>query len=122
LLMARPPPGYRLPRPVRTITDVLSYCYASRFLDDRGPDGKPIFSAQDIGDERVHLELRIHLSKKEYEFGSYLGRDGKRHIGFDVSARNDEAGREVRVTKFDPGVGIHGLWYKRQPRVSHSSA
>lgn len=120
LPMARPTPGYRLPRPVRTITDVLSYCYASRVLDDRGPDGKPIFSAQEIDDERVHLESRIHLAKKRYEFGLYLGKDGKRHMGFDVSARNSKDGREVTVTKFDPGVGIYGLGDKlrlRQPRV-----
>jgi hypothetical protein len=103
----------------------LSYCYASRIFDDRGPDGKPIFSAQDIGDERIHLESRIHLAKKKYEFGLYLGKDGKRHMGFDVSTRNDENGKQVTVTRFDPGAGIRGLWYKmywRQPRVLRTSA
>ncbi len=73
--------------PRNVVGDVLSYCYASRILDDLGPNKKPIFSAQDIGDERVYLESRIYLAKKQYQLGMYLGKDGKRHFGFDVALR-----------------------------------
>jgi hypothetical protein len=77
LVVVRPPPKYRLPRRIISINEVFSYCYQSRLLDDIGVDGKPVFSAQDIGEGREHLEARIHLAKKEYQFGLYLGKDGR---------------------------------------------
>jgi hypothetical protein len=120
LIIARPTPGYRLPRYVNSISDVLSYCYASRILDDLSADGKPIFSAQDTNEERIHLESRIHLAKQEYEFGLYLGKDGKRHLGFDVAVREDATRRQVHVTKIDPGTGVYlgfGTLWLRRPKV-----
>ncbi len=123
--LVRPTPAYRMPRNVVGLGDVLSYCYASRVLDDLGPDQKPIFSAQDIGDERVHLESRIHLAKKQYQLGMYLGKDGKRHFGFDVAVRNDSSGKQVYVTKLDPGFGLRGLsgtWYWRRPKLVKDKA
>ena len=115
--MARPTSGYRLPRGVQSISDVLSYCYQSRILGDVGPDGRPIFSAQDFDEDRVHLESRINLAKKNYVFGLYLGRDGKRHMGFDVAVRSDAEGKQVNVTRFDPGIGIRNFVFWRKPRV-----
>ncbi|CZR65376.1 uncharacterized protein PAC_15276 [Phialocephala subalpina] len=112
LLIVRPPPNYRLPRSIRSIADVLTYCYASKLLDDVGPDGKPVFSAQDIDDERIHMKSRIRLTKKRYQFGLYLGNDGKRHLGFDVAVR-DVDGKLVDVQRFDPGRGVRGVWPAR---------
>jgi hypothetical protein len=126
LIGVRPPPRYRLPRRITSINDVFSYCYQSRLLDDIGVDGKPVFSAQDIGEGKDHLEARIHLAKKEYQFGLYLGKDGRRHMGFDVSSRDN--GRE-QVTKFYEGCGFRNgqllspEWsiFCRKPRVEKTS-
>jgi hypothetical protein len=119
--IVRPPPSYRLPRSVRTIADILSYCYASKLLDDLGPDGTPVFAPQAKDDERCHMKYRICLMKKKYQFGLYLGKDGKRHIGFDVKER-DEGQQVVEVIKFDPGLGLRGFWPEgwglvRKPQV-----
>lgn len=110
LCMVRPPPRYRLPRSISSINDTLSYCYASQMLDEIGADGKPIFSAQEAGETRSHLKARINLAKKEYQFGLYLGKDGKRHMGFDIASRNDRTGHPVEVTEFDPGFGFRNSW------------
>jgi hypothetical protein len=119
LVIARPTPAYRLPRTVRSFSDVLSYCHSSRILDDLAADGKPIFSAQEPDESRVHLESRIHLAKKSYQFGMYLGNDGERHMGFDVDDRINDNGQHERVETFYPGRGIRGLWFTiwfRNPR------
>lgn len=124
MIVLRPTPSYRLPRVVRNLCDVLGYCYASGFLDDLGPDGKPIFSAQERDDQKVHLESKIHLAKKDYQFGLYFGKDGKRHMGFDVAVRDSLGGKQVEVENFDPGWGIRGLgmwslW--RKPKLLRST-
>jgi hypothetical protein len=106
LILLRPTPAYRLPRVVESISDVLSYCYSSRILDDVSPDGKPVFSAQDVGDSKLQLDSRIHLAKKKYVFGLYLGKDGKWHMGFDI---------DERVTRYDPGRAFRPNWYLREP-------
>jgi hypothetical protein len=110
LCMVRPPPRYRLPRSISSINDTFSYCYASRILDEVGVDGKPIFSAQGAGETRSHLKARIYLAKKQYQFGLYLGKDGRRHMGFDIPSRNDRTGHPVVVTEFDPGFGFRNSW------------
>jgi hypothetical protein len=123
LIVIRPPPKYRLPRRIISINEVFSYCYQSRLLDDIGVDGKPVFSVQDIGEGREHLEARIYLAKKEYQFGLYLGKDGRRHMGFDVASRDDG---NVQVTKFYGGCGFRNGWPKctfffKEPRVEKTS-
>lgn len=125
LITLRPPPKYRLPRIVRTMSDVMSYCYASQILDDLSPDGKPVFSVQEKGDERIHLESRIHLAKKEYQFGLYLDKYGKEHMGFDVAVRDDANGRPVEVKRFKPPRGIHGFglsWQWRRAKLLKPTA
>jgi hypothetical protein len=88
LCMVRPSSRYRLPRCISSINDTFSYCYASRMLDEVGVDGKPIFSAQEVGETRSHLKARIYFAKKQYHFGLYLGKDGRRHMGFNVASRD----------------------------------
>ena len=115
LVIVRPTSGYRLPRYAQNLGDVLCYCYASGILDDTGRDGNPVFSVQAKDDCRIHLESRIHLAKREYEFGLYLGKDGKRHVGFDIASRQ-EFGREILVTKIEPG---RYFWRRPQVKQTH---
>jgi hypothetical protein len=114
LPMARPTSGYRLPRYPKSISDTLSYCYASRILDDIGPDGKtPVFSAQDHTQDLV--KSWIKCSEEDYVFGLYVGKDERLHMGFDVANR-----RGMHVIRFDPGWRLFGgifNWYMREPRA-----
>ena len=114
LPMARPTSGYRLPRYPKSISDTLSYCYASRILDGISPDGKaPVFSAQ--GHTQGDLKARIVYSKEDYVFGLYVGKDERLHMGFDVANR-----RGMHVIRFDPGWRLFGgifNWYMRKPRA-----
>lgn len=80
LPLARPTAAYRLPRPIHSLSDLLCFCYASRIFDDKILD-KPVFSVQDPTDERFHLETRIHLSKKRYQFGLCLAKTAENVLG-----------------------------------------
>ena len=115
---ARPTPAYRLPRSIRSLADVLIYCYASRILDD-SVLGEPVFSAQDKADRRIHLESKIHLAKRKYQFGVYMDEDGQEHFGFDVAEREGLSGQESQVRSVDPGRAIYGgfgsKYYFRRP-------
>lgn len=100
--LVRPTPAYRLPRVVVNISDLLSYCYASRILGNEIL-GRPIFSVQERIDEKLHLESKVHLAKQNYRFGFYLGKDGNRHIGFDVTERQNFLGYIELVDNVEPG-------------------
>lgn len=121
IIFARPSTAYRLPRCVWDIADLALFCYNSRILDDKLL-GAPIFSAQHPTDTRIHMESRIHLAKQEYLFGMYLGSDGRRHMGFDVTERQMSSGQVVSVITFDPGKALYlthyGLrYYFRWPQA-----
>lgn len=64
--------------------------------------------------------------KKTYAFGMYLGKDGKRHMGFDVAVREDEKGQQVFVEKFDPGLGIRcfgfTIWFRKPHKSDHEDS
>lgn len=109
MLFIRPTPGYRLPRIATSISDILCYCHSSRILDDLSNDGTPIFSCHDATEDRIHLQSRIHLAKKEYQFGLYRGNDEKMHMGFDVSERHDKEGDLEYITEIDPGSTLYWL-------------
>ncbi len=110
---ARPTPAYRLPRSISSFADILIYCYASRILED-SVLGEPVFSAQDKTDRRIHLESKIYLAKRNYQFGVYMDEDGKEHFGFDVAEREGLFGQESQVRSVDPGRAIYtGLGYLR---------
>ncbi len=122
LVVARPPPAYRLPRNgIYTIGDLMQWCYASRIFDEE-LHGRPMFEVQDAEDERIQLLSRIHLAKRNYQFGLYLGIDGRRHLGFDVAERNNASGQLEYVDKVDPGPTLYfrcdGIpCYLRRPRI-----
>lgn len=117
LPFARPTAPSRMPHLLNNVADVTLLCYESKIYDD------PIFSVQDATDERIHLESRVNLAKLKYQFGLYLGRDGRRHLGFDV-AEKQHAGKTVYVNSFIPprcfypfGNGA-GRLYFRHPQLS----
>ncbi|RFU27748.1 hypothetical protein B7463_g8603, partial [Scytalidium lignicola] len=106
------------PRPVIRLIDVISFCYASRILDD------PAFSSTDPTDRPIHLVSRIHLQKAKYVFGLYKGRnDGGLHMGFDVAERDVDGRLQSSAIKvYGDGDGqaneklvADGI-AKRQPR------
>lgn len=107
----RPTPAYRLPRFPSSIVHVIGYCYASRIMDEK-VFGNTMLSVQDATDERVHLESKIHLAKKYYKFGYYMGKDSKMHLGFDVAERQNEAGKSETVIGVDPGISIGGSCWR----------
>ena len=118
---ARPTTAYRLPRCIWNIANLTLFCYQSRIFDDEIL-GKPVFSANDPLDERIHMESRIHLARQNYSFGLYLGKDGKRHLGFDVAERHGPLGQVESVEVFRPGLGLYfgdagGTVYFRNPRI-----
>ena len=121
LPVVRPAAAYRLPRQVLNIADLLSYCYASRALEDQILD-KSIFSVQGPTNTRMHLVSQIHLARREYRFGFYVGKDGHTHLGFDVAERQNSLGSIDLVHKVDPGRVLYlnnGGWsfYFRPPRI-----
>ena len=118
---ARPTTAYRLPRCIWNIANLTLFCYQSRIFDDEIME-KPVFSANDPLEERIHMESRIHLAKQNYVFGLYLGKDDKRHLGFDVAERQGPLGQVESVEVVRPGRGLYlaaGGWtvYFRRPRI-----
>ena len=121
LPVVRPTAAYRLPHQMLNIADLLSCCYASRALEDQTLN-KPIFSVQGPTDARIHLVSQIHLARREYQFGFYVGKDGHTHLGFDVAERQNSLGSIDLVHKVDPGRALYlnnGGWrfYFRPPRI-----
>ena len=117
---ARPTTAYRLPSCVWNIANLTLFCYQSQIFDDEILE-KPVFSANDPLEERIHLQSRIHLAKQKYVFGLYMGKDGKRHLGFDVAERHGPLGQVESVEVFRPGLGLY-FWegetfYFRSPRI-----
>ena len=113
--LARPTPAYRLPRCVGTIVDTVQLSYASRLFTEKLPlplhhhqDSVPIFSVQDATDER------IHLAKRNYQFGLYRGNDGRRHLGFDVAERQNASGGLEYVDRVDAGRALYWGWERRR--------
>ena len=125
--LARPSTAYRLPRSITNFADTLSYCYASRILDDTIWPDEPVFSAQKPTDERVHLESKVHLAKRKYRFGVYKDKYGGKHLGFDVDGpRNvvvggalegDNTVGEVKKGRALFYSGIFRPWYFRYPEI-----
>ncbi|OCL11820.1 hypothetical protein AOQ84DRAFT_386557 [Glonium stellatum] len=86
LLPAAIPGTYRLlPRQLYSLADLMAMCHESRFmasphLDITDPSRTPT---------KEHMEARILLTDDRFLFGEYRGRDGRRHIGFDVAQERE---------------------------------
>ncbi len=84
--------------------------------------GNQYFSHKTKTDRRIHLESKIHLAKRNYQFGVYMDENGKEHFGFDVAEREGLFGQESQVRSVDPGRAIYtGLgnlrFYFRRPEL-----
>ena len=74
--------------------------------------GTPLFFVPDATDERIHLVSRIHLAKRKYQLGLYLGNDGRRHLGFDVAERqnvSDELEKSIVGELYIFGTRVSGI-------------
>ena len=113
----RPPDRFRAPRIIFNVLDLVSYCYMSTVKDNAE------FCVQEPDDREIHLVSKVHLAKRRYQFGMYLGLDGHRHMGFDVSEwRTPEGEVYYPVDTFNPCSAFYGgfiNWYFRTPRISH---
>jgi hypothetical protein len=109
---ARPPWSYRTPRDLQSFVDVISFAAYSRITDSEE------FNIQDPTDEEVHFFSHIHSAKNRYLFGFYKGKDGRRHIGFDIAQRAQRSNAEY-VDVVDPGISMDfGFrWFIRKPRI-----
>jgi hypothetical protein len=97
LPFARPPPGYRTPRPLRALFDLALYCYHSRL------PRLPEFEIQHPSYEEKHLKAKVVLKKRQYQFGLYLCDVNKRHLGISpaIIVRDDTPFSPVDRTVVD---------------------
>jgi hypothetical protein len=79
LLPAAMPGAYRLlPRQLYSLADLMAMCHESRFVTS--PSLNITYTPS-----KQHMEAQLLLADENYLFGAYKGRDGHRHIGFDVT-------------------------------------
>jgi hypothetical protein len=91
LPLAWPPRYRRLPRFTISLADLMGQCHQARFIAD------PIFDISRPRSSKEKMDAWILLRENKYLFGWYLGRDGKRHLGFDaVETENDGITGHVR--------------------------
>jgi hypothetical protein len=115
LPFARLPSGYRTPRPLRTMFDLALLCYDSEL------PCLPEFEVQHETDREEHLKAKVVLAKRDYQFGLYLGKDGRRHLG--ISPLRVTYG-DISVAAVDRIV-VDSEWHRfanrwfRPPRVEH---
>lgn len=116
IVLCRPPPEYRTLMVVSTLAELLTLCYDSHMLDGNE------FSVQDASDREIHLVSKVHLAKRKYQFGLYMGRDGRRHLGFDATSDRAIEGDVPPVYGIEPGRAIYftsrPLWL-RPPVVKY---
>ncbi|KAH8716878.1 hypothetical protein GQ44DRAFT_624679 [Phaeosphaeriaceae sp. PMI808] len=115
LVFARPPANYRTPRlDWLSILDTAAFVYDSPVLDSEE------FDVQDSTDQEKHLQAKVLLAKREYCFGMYLGRDGRRHMGISPVTTTDDQGREQCVVdcfQVDWILDLGFFWKCRRPRI-----
>ena len=79
LPFAWPSRSRRLPRYIYSLAEIMGMCHQARFLAD------PLFDIASPRASKEKMDAQLLLRENKYLFGRYLGRDGKSHIGFDVS-------------------------------------
>ena len=77
-----------LPRQFYSMADLMAMCHASRFMASPHLD----ITHRRKCPTKAHMEARILISRDEFKFGNYLGRDNKMHLGFDISATEKFSG------------------------------
>lgn len=86
LLPGAMPGAYRLlPRQLYSLADLMAMCHESRFMASPHLD----ITHRERTPSKQHMEARILLTDDRFLFGVYHGRDGQRHIGFDVAQERE---------------------------------
>ncbi|GAB7349239.1 hypothetical protein MBLNU459_g8399t1 [Dothideomycetes sp. NU459] len=70
----------RFPMNWLAMGDIIAMCYRSYILN------MPAFAYPASDDQRIHMQSRIYLAKAQYAFGTFVGTDGEKHVGFDVAS------------------------------------
>lgn len=100
LLPAAIPGAYRLlPRQLYSLADLMAMCHQSKFMASPHLDITHTASKQ-------HMEAQLLLSEDQFQFGMYHGRDGREHIGFDVTRLRDPQSGELMNVKYIPPEGF----------------
>jgi hypothetical protein len=86
LLPAAMPGAYRLlPRQLYSLADLMAMCHESKFMASPHLD----ITHRERTPSKQHMEARLLLTDDRFLFGVYHGRDGHRHIGFDVAQERE---------------------------------
>jgi hypothetical protein len=95
LLPAAMPGAYRLlPRQLYSLADLMAMCHEAKFMASPHLD----ITDRERTPSKQHMEARLLLTDDRFLFGVYHGRDGHRHIGFDVAqVRGPDFGRLKNV-------------------------
>jgi hypothetical protein len=93
LLPLAMPGAYRLlPRQLYSLADLMAMCHESKFMASPHLD----ITNQEHTPSKQHMEARLLLTDDRFLFGVYHGRDGRRHIGFDVVQKREPGFGELR--------------------------
>jgi hypothetical protein len=80
------PGAYRLlPRQLYSLADLMAMCHESKFMASPHLD----ITHRERTPSKQHMEARLLLTDDRFLFGVYRGRDGHRHIGFDVAQERE---------------------------------
>jgi hypothetical protein len=86
LLPAAMPRAYQLlPRQLYSLADLMAMCHESKFMASPHLD----ITHRERTPSKQHMEARLLLTDDRFLFGVYNGRDGHRHIGFDVTQERE---------------------------------
>lgn len=86
LLPTAMPGAYRLlPRQLYSLADLMAMCHESKFMASPHLD----ITHRERTPSKQHMEARLLLTDDRFLFGVYHGRDGHRHIGFDVAQERE---------------------------------
>jgi hypothetical protein len=107
-----PHPHRLLPRQFYSLADLMAMCHESRFLSSPYLN----IASQKVTPTKAHMEARILLSRAEFLFGIYTGRDGRTHLGFDVAKIAMEDPNQAEPTGLVKWITPHGRWWSLSPR------
>jgi hypothetical protein len=93
LLPVAIPGAYRLlPRQLYSLADLMAMCHESKFMASPHLN----ITDQEYTPSKQHMEARLLIEDDRFLFGVYHGRDGRRHIGFDVTQKREPGFRGLR--------------------------
>jgi hypothetical protein len=107
-----PHPHRLLPRQFYSLADLMAMCHNSRFLSSPHLN----IASRKITPTKAHMEARILLSRAEFLFGIYTGRDGRPHLGFDVAKEPIRDPNYAESTGHVKWITPHGRWWNLSPR------